>query len=279
MKISEAFDLYRDQHIIICNQSKWTLDNHEICKRNLAAFFNNKPIKRLTLNDVADWFGYLTIDKCSNTARNYITKLRTVLRWLQIHGYKCLNPDLIPTPRREPTAPSWITPEEVSAMVEKAPSKRSKFVIALLYSSGIRLAEMISLNRGQIHNREFIVIGKGGKSRVCFIDARTEDLMNDYLASRTDTSDALIVSYQNKTRMTRTNVQLLVKNAAKKAQIDKHVTPHTLRHSFATDLLRNGADIREVKDYLGHANIQTTTIYTHITDRNLKEKYDVCHSY
>jgi site-specific recombinase XerD len=137
---------------------------------------------------------------------------------------------------------------------------------------------MIQLNRNSIVDHKFTVIGKGRKARLCFIDDRTEKLMGQYLKSRDDNSEALIVSAQNKARMTPTNVQLLIKNSAIRAGIDKRVTPHTLRHSFATNFLKNNGNMRYLSTMLGHASLDTTMMYAHVVDNDLQAQYEKYHT-
>lgn len=138
---------------------------------------------------------------------------------------------------------------------------------------------MLQLDRGQIVNRQFTVIGKNDKARLCFIDSRTDELMHDYLAWRKDNCRALFVTKKTKTRMTPTNVQLLVKNTAQRAGIEKHVTPHTLRHSFATNYLENDGNIRYLSTLLGHACLNTTAHYAHVVDNQLREHYMEAHTF
>lgn len=278
MKLSEVFDKYRDEYMTIQNQSLETQEKHEIYKRSICAFFEDKDIKKLTLEDVHRWHAFLSCNRGHNTVRNYICKLRVVLKYAQSRGIKCLDYRQIPSPKREDTNAVWCTPQEVQAMINTSKSPRTKFVISLLYSSGIRLSELISLNRGDIRNNKFYVIGKGSKARPCYIDNRTAKLMLQYLNTRDDCDKAMLVSRIYKKRMTRTNVQLLVKNAAKRAGIQKNVTPHSLRHSCLTNLLSNGMGIRYVQAIAGHANIQTTCHYTHYENGDLEKRYREAHS-
>lgn len=278
MLISEAFDLYRDDYIRVKNQSVRTEECHDGCKRLLLQFMPDKPINELTLLDIRRWREYLSKGRRPNSIRVYIIRLRAVIGYLNIRGIECIDVRLIPVPEREATVPVYLTEDEVDAMIDNAYNLRNAFVISLLYSSGIRLSELISLNRGQIADRRFTVIGKGRKPRLCFIDERTERLMDEYLKTRTDHSDALIVSFENKARMTNTNVQLLVRNSAARAGITKKVTPHTLRHSFATNFLRNNGNMRYLSAMLGHASMDTTMMYAHVVDYDLQKQYEKYHS-
>ena len=278
MLVSSAFDMYRDDYIRSKHQSKRTEEMHDGCKRLFLLSVQDKDTSELTMDDIRKFRDDLERGRCLNTARVYIIRLRAVLHYLGIRGVPCVKSELVPVPKREPTVPVFLTEREVDAMIACAHNLRNAFVISLLYSSGIRLSELIQLNRGQITDRRFTVIGKGRKPRLCFIDARTEHLMEAYLKSRTDHHDALIVSFENKCRMTATNIQLLVRNSASRAGITKKVTPHTLRHSFATNFLRNNGNMRYLATLLGHTSMDTTMMYAHVVDADLQKQYEKYHT-
>lgn len=272
MTVTEAYQDYINYYILRNGENHWTLDRMERYQRTASIFFE-KNLEALRIEDIYRYQKHLrNSGRGQNTVHNYICSLRAVLRYHRIRGLECMNYELIPVPKRVDVEKTFCTSEEVARMVKCACNLRAQFCVSLLYASGIRLAELISLNRGSIQDREFTVIGKGNKPRLCFIDDRTEVLMERYLASRTDENPALLISHRNSDlRISRTTVQMIIRNAAKAAGIEKRVTPHTLRHSFATDLLRNGADIRYISRMLGHAHLNTTMIYTHLTDPDLKE--------
>ena len=278
MLISKAFDIYRDDYIRPKNQSIRTEEIHETCKKLILQYLPNKPVENLTLQDIQYWRNEISKKRAVNSVRVYVIRLRAVIGYLNIRGIKCLDVRLIPVPKREATVPVYLTEAEVDAMIACAYNVRNAFIISLLYSSGIRLSELISLNRGQIVDRHFTVIGKGRKPRLCFIDERTQHLMDIYLESRRDHSDALVVSIENKRRMTATNIQLLVRNSAARAGIIKKVTPHTLRHSFATNFLKNNGNMRYLAAMLGHASMDTTMMYAHVVDADLQRQYDKYHT-
>lgn len=278
MLISDAFDSYKKNYMAVRHQSIRILETHEVCKRQLVQFLGDKDMSEITIDDVARWEKWLNKSRCLNTVRNYITRLRVVADYMALLGLPSIKAALIPIPRREATVPTFLTPSEVEAMIACSYSLRNAFTISLLYSSGIRLSELIQLNRGQIVDRQFTVIGKGNKPRLCFIDERTEHLMEHYLRTREDRADALIISAQNKARMTPTNVQLLVRNSAARAGITKKVTPHTLRHSFATNFLRNNGNMRYLSTMLGHASLDTTMMYAHVVDNDLQKQYEKYHT-
>jgi site-specific recombinase XerD len=162
---------------------------------------------------------------------------------------------------------------------------RDKAILELFFSTGLRLSELASLNRDlDITKDEFSIRGKGEKVRVVFLSDEAKAAIKTYLKARKDMDDAMFVQFgKNKNakgemRLTPRSIERLVKKYAILAGISKKVTPHTLRHSYATDLLQNGADIRSVQMMLGHANIATTQIYTHVTDTQLRQVHKEFHS-
>lgn len=278
MLISQAFDSYERNYMAIRHQSIRICQTHAVTRRMLIEILGDKDMADITVEDIGKWVKELRKRRCSNTVRNYIVRLRVVTEYLALIDVPCIKTALIPIPKREATIPAFLTADDVTKMIECSYNIRNAFVISLLYSSGIRLSEMIQLNRNSIVDHKFTVVGKGKKARLCFIDDRTEKLMGQYLKSRDDNSEALIVSAQNKARMTPTNVQLLIKNSAIRAGIDKRVTPHTLRHSFATNFLKNNGNIRYLSTMLGHASLDTTMMYTHVVDNDLEAQYKRFHT-
>jgi site-specific recombinase XerD len=165
---------------------------------------------------------------------------------------------------------------------------RDRAILELLFSSGLRVSELVGLDRDHINlkRREFMVRGKGQKDRPIFISIEATEWLQRYLDARKDNTRPLFIRFAgnkkvdltgNYHRLTARSVQRLVAHYALLAGITKHVSPHTLRHSFATNLLMNGADLRSVQAMLGHSNIATTQIYTHVTDPHLKKVHDEFH--
>ena len=287
MKISEAFEMY-GKYVIIKGQSKSVVEHNDYVKRMFIQVVGDIKLSKLSLDDVYKWkramaIGELPngqkIKRAQNSLRSDILRLRAMLKYMSIIGEKCIDYKLVPIPKREDITRTFLYEDEVSAMIDSAFSTRNKFVISLLYSSGIRLSELISLDRNDIQHRSFNVVGKGKKLRLCFIDERTEMLMEQYLATRNDDCPALVVSNLYKQRMTASNVQLLVRNTAKRAGIDKKVTPHVFRHSFATNFISNNGGIKPLSELLGHRSLDTTSIYTHIINNELSKQYEQFHTF
>lgn len=282
MKISEAFDLYKRNYMLVKGLSRRVLENQDYVRNRVVRVLGDIEIESLTMDDIARWAEQIQtmrtrdgriVERKNNTIRNDLIRMKMVLKYMRLLEHDVIEPDLIPIPKREDAERPFLTAEEVEDMIKCAYCVRNAFIVSLFYSSGIRLSELISLDRGSIQNRQFQVVGKGRKARLCFIDKRTEDLMEEYLEERNDSSEALIVSKMYKQRMTPSNVQLVIKNTAERAGITKKVTPHILRHSFATNFLQNNGNIRYLSTMLGHANVSTTTIYTHVVDNDLRLQY------
>lgn len=275
MKLSDAFSLYKSDVIVFSNQSSKTEESHTTTLHKLIEYFGDIDISDLTFPMVRDWKLHLEKDRCSETVRNYIIKLRVVLVYLQKQNIDCLNPDSISVPKRKQKVPEFLPKEEVKQLIKDTSCIRAKAIISLLYASGIRVSELCALNRGDLHDNSFTVVGKGGKARLCFFDKRTDKFIKLYLKTRKDNSPALFVSRQSKKRITSGNVQEIFRNIKRKT--GKEVHAHTLRHSFATDLMKNGMHIYSVSRLLGHSSIQTTQMYLHVTDIDLQRDYNKSH--
>ena len=229
------------------------------------------------------------------TQSYHLIALRGFFKYLAKRGIKSLDPSLIDLPRAAKKQVTFLHFDEIERLLAEIPldaesGLRDRAIIELLFSGGLRVSELCSLNRDSINleRREFMVRGKGKKDRPIFIDKSTAECIEDYLNMRTDTLPALFLNNSANQqipstsgdfrRLTPRSIERIVQKYTRLAGITKHVTPHTMRHSFATDLLMNGADIRSVQSLLGHANISTTQIYTHITDPHLKEVHEKFHS-
>lgn len=278
MSISDAFEQYRQDVILFSNQSSKTEEAHLVCMRLLLVFFGDVPIESLNFEMIRLWKRELEKRRSPETVRSYIIKLRVVLIYCDRRGVPVINPGQIIVPKRPDHVPVFITAEEVTLLINSCRRLRSKAVISMLYASGIRVSELCSLDIGQIHNHCFTVIGKGNKARLCFTDERTENYLSLYLSKRKDNHPALFLSTQREGRMTPTNVQFILKAARRNAHLNKHITPHTLRHSFATNLLTNNTNLRYVQEMLGHKSIQTTQMYTHVVNEDLRKVYNEKHT-
>lgn len=230
----------------------------------------------------------------SKTQNYHLIALRAFLKYLAKRDVTSLASErieLAKTPMREL---DLISKDELNALLDAAGDNndnlaqlRNRAILETLFSTGLRVSELCKLNRDiPLERAEFSIRGKGGKVRVVFLSPRCIDWLQKYLSARTDIDEALFIQVgrgavaraaRGTIRLTPRSVQRILQQCAVKAGIGKKVTPHVLRHSFATNLLGNGADLRSVQKMLGHANIATTQIYTHVTDAQLKDVHKKFH--
>ena len=275
MLLSEAFEQYRLDVIVYGNQSVKTEENHRIVQKNLLAYFGEIDICILTFPMIRNWKLALDKGRSSDTVRNYIIKLRVVLAYLKKQGIDCIDPELVAVPKRHDKVPVFITKEQVALLIDSTCKTRNKAIISLLYSSGVRVSELCRLDVGDIKDGRFTILGKGGKARLCFVDERTQGYLKQYLRSREDNDSALFMSGWG--RITVGNVQEIFKYARKRADLPD-VHPHTMRHSFATNLLQGNMNVRHVQALLGHKSLDTTMMYMHVTDPDLEKAYSAHHT-
>ena len=229
------------------------------------------------------------------TQSYHLIALRGFLLYLSKRDIPSLAPHKIELPKTHRKQVTFLHVDEIERLIDAIDTSddaglRDRAIIELLFSSGLRVSELVGLNRDHINTkrREFTVRGKGQKDRPVFISATAAEHIENYLAVRTDSLVPLFISYSRNAqaantsgdyrRLSSRSIQRLVNKYARLAGITKHVSPHTMRHSFATDLLMNGADIRSVQNMLGHSDISTTQVYTHVTDAHLKEAHERFHS-
>lgn len=226
------------------------------------------------------------------TQNYYLIALRAYLKFLRKRDIPSLSPEKIELAKVPERHLDLISPLELDRLLkatdgESEKALRDKAILEMLFSTGLRVSELCSLDSDlDLSRDDFPIRGKGDKVRVVFLSDAAKAATRAYLKARTDMEPALFVSTARKTetkkriptRLTPRSIELLIKTYATKAGITKKVTPHVMRHSFATDLLSNGADIRSVQALLGHASINTTQIYTHVTDSHLREVHKKFHS-
>lgn len=222
------------------------------------------------------------------TQNYYLIALRAFLKFLRKREIECISPERIELAKLPERSLDLITSAELERLLKSAEGSqekdlRDRAILELFFSTGLRVSELCSLDSDlDLTRDEFSVRGKGDKVRVVFLSAAAKDALRAYLKARKDMGEALFVNNakgrERGERLTPRSIERMIKYYAAKAGITKKVTPHVLRHSFATDLLSNGADIRSVQQLLGHASINTTQIYTHVTDSHLREVHKRFHS-
>ncbi|OGH72335.1 MAG: hypothetical protein A2921_00755 [Candidatus Magasanikbacteria bacterium RIFCSPLOWO2_01_FULL_43_20b] len=294
------------------NRSQQTVRNYDFYLKRFIGWFGDKSPKkleaenvrqyRLWLNRLADAHG----DSLRKNTQNYhLIALRSFLKYLAKRDVRTLAAEKIELMKMPDREVSFLEGSDLNRLLEAPLANkiqdtnnetqttgdavlikyRDKAILEMLFSTGLRVSELVGLKKDKVNleKEEFTIMGKGRKSRVVFLSEQARYWLKKYLETRQDMNQYLFVSHDKRSGktleqpLTPRSVQRLVQKYARAAGITKPVTPHTLRHSYATDLLQNGADIRSVQTMLGHSSITTTQIYTHITDKELKNIYKKFH--
>lgn len=282
-------------------RSARTAENYKLYLERFVEFTDDIIVDKITSEIIRKYRLWLNRYKNGNddelatiTQSYHLIALRGFLGYLSKRDITSLSPDKIELPKTTRKQVTFLHFDEIERLIEQIDTstevgRRDKALVELLFSSGLRVSELVNLNRDHINTkrREFMVRGKGQKDRPIFISESAARCVDEYLQERLDNLPPLFLNYSRNNitgtsgdyrRLTARSVQRIVTRYARLAGITKHVSPHTMRHSFATDLLMNGADIRSVQSMLGHSNISTTQIYTHVTDQHLREIYEKFHS-
>lgn len=282
------------------NRSQKTIANYDHYLTRLIDYAGEITIAEIDAELIRKWrlwlnrLGTNNSDELQRTTQNYhLIALRSFLKYCAKRDIPALAPEKIELARTVRKQVTFLTPDELSRLFEQPDIStigglRDRAILELLFSSGLRVSELVGLDRDHVNlkRREFMVRGKGQKDRPIFISDAAAEWLDAYLTERDDNVKPLFIRYSgqkkvnlsgNFHRLTARSVQRLVSRYALLAGITKHVSPHSLRHSFATDLLMNGADLRSVQALLGHSNIATTQIYTHVTDPHLKSIHQKFH--
>ena len=302
MYLSELVNDFTEHLEVEGGRSLKTIENYRLYLERFIEFSGDITVDKITSEQVRRfrlWLNRHIND--SNQSLSLITQsyhliaLRGFLTYLSRRDIQSLSADKIILPKTARKQVTFLHYDEVSSLLSQIDldtevGLRDRAIIELLFSSGLRVSELVNLNRDHINlnRKEFMVRGKGQKDRPVFVSKGAAERVSDYLASRHDSLVPLFISYSRFAGQTDTSgdyrrlqsrsIQRMVSHYAKMAGITKHVSPHTLRHSFATDLLMNGADLRSVQAMLGHSNISTTQVYTHVTDQHLKDVFEKFHS-
>jgi site-specific recombinase XerD len=301
--LSEHITRFLEHAEIAKNQSQKTLRNYRHYLRRFSDWTGEIDPKDISLELVQKFRLYLNrlTDKRGRalltvkTQNYHIIALRAFLKYCIKNDVATLPPEKVDLSKIPERSVEYLNRDELERLFANVKTDgirglRDSAILETLYSTGLRVSELTALNRSQVDlaRREFMVRGKGRKTRIVFLSDRAANAIEKYLAARTDNFDPLFLNYRRskkkedislgeKRRLSAVMVEYLVRNYARRAGIIKKVTPHVLRHSFATELLINGADIRSVQEMLGHASITTTQIYTHLTNKRLREVHEKFH--
>ncbi|HUD04080.1 MAG TPA: site-specific tyrosine recombinase/integron integrase [Candidatus Paceibacterota bacterium] len=301
-KLSELQRQFLEYIEIERGRSLKTVENYDRYLKRFLLFLKSEDPKSITDTSLRDFRLWLNRQKAPNTKEvgatlkkktqnYYLIALRAFLKYLARQGVETLSPERIELAKVSERHIDFINVTELNRLLgapngSDVKSLRDKAILELLFSTGLRVSELCSLTRDiDLSKDEFSIRGKGEKVRVVFISDAARKSLKTYLAKRTDVDDALFVKIDKREGslgeslpLTKRSIERIVKQYALKAGISKKVTPHVIRHSFATDLLSNGADIRSVQALLGHSSIITTQIYTHVTDSHLRDIHKKFHN-
>lgn len=287
------------------NLSPLTVRNYGLYLERFNQWFANqgyKDLKQLDSEIMRKYRVYLAryVDEkgltlCKKTQSYYVIALRSWLKWLIKHDAVVMNPEKIDLPKADAHQMQFLSIERLDRLlaqpkISQPQGLRDKAMLELLFSTGLRVSELVKLNRDQLDfkSKEFGIIGKGRRPRVVFLSDRAIYWLERWLSSRRDNWSPVfirlagqkpdILADGEEMRLTTRSVQRAVDKYSRLARLPIKITPHGIRHSFATDLLSNGASLRDVQEMLGHKDIQTTQIYTHVTQPKLKEAHQKYHS-
>ena len=301
MQLSEAKRQFLEYLEIERGRSIKTIENYDHYLSVFLTFANIENPDKLTEELVREFRLWLNrqpgtkvgsrVEPLKRRTQNYyLIALRAYLKFLRRRGIESLNPERIELAKVPERSLDLITPTELKRLLMSPDlttsiGLRDRAIFELFFSTGLRLSELcaLSIDDVDLTRDEFSVRGKGDKVRVVFLSDEAKRTIAAYLSKRRDMADALFIQYGKNAkaakdlRLSPLAVQRMFKGCAAKAGITRKVTPHVLRHSFATDLLSNGADLRSVQALLGHANIATTQIYTHVTDKHLRDVHRKFH--
>lgn len=302
MYISELISDYTEYLQIERGRALRTADNYQRYLERFIEFSGDIEVEDISSELVRKYRLWLSRyvneqgDELALITQSYhLIALRGFLDYLSKRDIPSLAPNKIELPKTHRKQVTFLHKDEIDRMREAIPDTgkpqdlRDRAILELLFASGLRISELINLNRDHINTkrREFMVRGKGQKDRPVFIGDNAARYIDEYLASRTDNLPPLFINYSRNSiastsgdfrRLSSRSTERTIAKYAKLAGITKHVSPHTMRHSFATDLLMNGADLRSVQSMLGHSSIATTQVYTHVTDAHLREVHQRFHS-
>lgn len=300
MYLSELISDFIEHIEVERGRSQKTAENYHLYLERLIEFAGDEPVETINEELVRKWRLWLNRYRNDNdetlstlTQSYHLIALRSFLGYCSKRGITTLTPEKIELPKVKKKQVTFLSQDEIMRLIDAPDTQtvigiRDRAIIELLFSSGLRVSELVNLNRDHINLKrgEFMVRGKGQKDRPVFISPEATEWLVTYLQTRTDGGSPLFIHYSGTKagdvrgehlRLNVRSVQRMISRYAKLAGITKAVSPHTMRHSFATDLLMNGADLRSVQSMLGHSNIATTQIYTHVTDPHLKEVHRKFH--
>lgn len=307
-KLEDAIFEYLEYLAVERQVSPYTIRNYRFYLTKFATwlrqYYPQTELDGITAKMLKTYRAYLAQHKDEKgrflspvTQSYYAIALRSLLRYLIRQDYGVVSPDKLELPRGKEHSIKFLDYSHVESMIEKVDLStvrglRDRALMEVLFSTGLRVSELVSLNKTTVNleTREFGVVGKGRKVRVVFLSPRAAGWVEKYLRARDDHYHPVFIRHHGvkpeisdpkggeKLRLTTRSVQRIIAYYGRLAHLPVSITPHVMRHSFATDLLSHGAGLREVQEMLGHKNIATTQIYTHVTNPQLRTIHEKYHS-
>ncbi len=260
--------------------SNYTVSNYYKDINDFIKYLSNKDYLKINDDDVVYYLEYLyKLEYNKNTISRKLSSLRSFYNYLvnnDVISYNYFNNHK--NPKKDKLLPKYLRDEDVKIMYDKCKNVRDKLILELLFVTGIRVSELVNIKINDINfnNREIKILGKGSKERIVIFSNNCLNNINDYLSSRNKVSNYLIIN-KDGNKISTTSIRNILNKIKLISGVRTKITPHMLRHTFATDMLNNGADLVSVKKLLGHESLDTTSIYTHVTNEHVKKVYDNAH--
>lgn len=286
------FNLYLE---VERNFSKHTIKAYNSDILSFLVWLGERSVSDVSAKDIKEYLLYIQqFNFCKTTTARKVASLRTFYRYLYRERLIENNPALtIQAPKRGKTLPQFLTEKEIEKIfnnmkIDTPAGYRNRTILELLFATGMRVSELSNLNFSNLNleENEIKVFGKGAKERIVLVSDRAKNLLINYIntarklicpASEEQNSDSPVFINKNGYRLQTQSIRIAINDTVSNIELPKHVTPHVFRHSFATRLLENGADLRVVQELLGHSSISNTQIYTHVTTERLKSAYSAAH--
>lgn len=272
------------------NYSSYTIKNYQIDLKEFKKFIQNKDISLIEYNDIREYLLYLFDKKYKKkTIARKVSSLRSFFKYLYSENIIKDNPMvLISNPKLDKKLPKFLNIGEIEKILTIPDNKtpigiRDALILEMLYSTGIRVSELINIKLDDInfHDRKIKILGKGNKERYVFFGQICLEKLNNYLQNSRPLLIKKGIDYlflnKRSNQLSDRSVRKIVDDIAKKAELKMNISPHVLRHTFATHMLNEGADLKSVQELLGHENLSTTSIYTHVSNEHLRNTYLNCH--
>ncbi len=248
--------------------------------------FIKKDLTKVTFEDIKDYLEHLNLKKEKpSSVRRKISSLKSFYKFLYKNGYidkKDYPLTKVAYPKMEKKLPKFIYYNDLLEIINESTKDkdgvRDRLIIEMLYATGVRVSELVNIKISDIdfNNRRIIVLGKGNKERIVYYGEYAEEVLKEYLKTHERKNHNYLFVNSKGGKLTDRGVRYIIDNIMSKLSVKVHVTPHVLRHTFATDMLNNGCDIKVVQELLGHSSLKATEIYTHVTNEHLKKVYYEC---